>query len=143
MGILDKLFGKKKKIEISPIYNQEIDSYYELVQIELIGMYQHHFDRIIKSIDVNNYTKWSLSQEHNKEKLQKEDDWMYDQFVEIENSGLKGGLLQNMINQYFFADQLMREMDKSSWVKRVLYRKYPNDYFPDGSQMRGMMNMLQ
>lgn len=39
--------------------------------------------------------------------------------------------MQVMVNQYFFADLWMREVDRDDWVNRALHRKKA-DYFPSG-----------
>lgn len=142
MSLFGKLLGKKNKIKIAEIHSQEIDPFYSEIDIEQIGLYQLHFNKILEKVDVLNYTKWSLSQDYDREKLNGDDEWMYDYLVNAEKDGINGGILQNMVNQYFFADILQREAEKSIWISRVIHRKSDEDYFPDGQQLRRIMELL-
>lgn len=141
MGTLKRLFSKRK-IKISDDHTQEIDPFYSDIDIEQIGIYQIHFNRIIEKVDVSNYTKWSMGKDFNKTKLESDDEWIIEQLLIAAEDGINGALLQNMVNQYFFADILQRQSEKSRWISRVIHRNFPDDYFPDGNTLRKMMELL-
>lgn len=143
MNIFKKIFSSKPlKTQIPNFQMEAIVAFYERIPIEEIALYQIHFDKIINKLDVSNYTKWSKSKKYDRIKLGEEDKWMYEMLVKAEGDGINGALLQNMINQYFFADIFQREIDKKWWVQRVVYGKY-TDYFPNAQRMRNILELLQ
>ncbi len=118
-----------------------IDSFYGEVQREQIGLYQHYFDKIINSVDIDTQTKWSKSEKYNREQMAKDEDAMEIIANEATREGLAPAILQVMVNQYFFADVYQRELDRHNWVKRVMYRK-DVDYFPAGYSMRSLLEQV-
>ena len=66
---------------------------------------------------------------------------MYQVLLKAEKDGINGALLQNMVNQYFFADILQREQDKHHWTRRVMHPR-DTEYFPGGTQTRIMLEMV-
>ncbi len=80
-----------------------IDSFYGEVQREQIGLYQHYFDKIIDSIDIDTQTKWSKSEKYNREQMEKDEDAMEIIANEAAREGLAPAILQVMVNQYFFS----------------------------------------
>lgn len=109
-----------------------IDPFYEDIKTSQVDLYQHYFELVIDSINLENNTSWALGQKHDKAALQQDDETM-NQIItnQAQTKGLSGCYLQIMVNQYFFADVWMREADKDQWVKRVLRRRKA-DYFPPG-----------
>ena len=89
-----------------------------------------------------NYTHWSMSRDYDRTRLDTDDEWMGDVLEQAQQDGLVGAFLQNMVNQYFFADVLQREEDQRRWVRRVMHPQGPTEYFPPAAQMRGMMEVL-
>lgn len=109
-----------------------IDPFYEDIKTKQVALYQHCFDLVIDAIDLENNTNWALGENYDKAILQRDDEAMC-QLVRThaEGKGLSGCYMQVMVNQYFFADLWMREMDRDDWANRVLHRKKV-DYFPSG-----------
>jgi hypothetical protein len=60
---------------------------------------------------------------------------------EAAREGLSASYLQIMVNQYFFADERFRELDRDTWVKRVIHRKDVY-YFPDGPSTRRLLEKV-
>ena len=118
------------------------DPFYEDVKPEQIGLYQHYFARVIRAVDVANSTRWSRSESYDRARLVADDELMEKIIVdEAAREGLSSSYLQIMVNQYFFADERFREIDRDSWVKRVFYRKNV-DYFPDGWSTRRLLEKV-
>lgn len=132
MGFLKHLTNKVKGID--PLYN--------IVQTEQIRLYQHYFEKVINSIDVNTQTNWSLNKPYSQLQFKKDEETMERIILgEAAREGLHPGMLQVMVHQYFFADVYQRENDRGNWVKRVMYRK-ETDYFPDATRTRMLLNAI-
>jgi len=132
MGIFRNLLNKAKGI----------DPFFEEIRAEQIGLYQHYFSKVIRSIDVDTETNWSMSKPFDKEQFKKDETIMEAIIVgEAATEGLSPAILQVIVHQYFFADVYQREMDKNQWVKRVMQRKEP-DYFPGGWQVRNLLDAV-
>ena len=142
MGILGRLFRRRARTHIPLEHSEPVDLFYAEINVEDIGVYQRFFDRIIGHVDVTNYTNWSMSREYDRPRMDADDAWMYEVFHAADRDEISGGLLQNLVNQYFFADMLEREKDKRRWVRRVMHPRPPHEYFPPGAQMRGMMEAV-
>ena len=142
MGILGRLFRRRPRASVPREHSEPVDPFYVDINVEDIGVYQRYFDKIIGHVDVGNYTDWSMSRENDRLRMDADDEWMDDVFREANRDGISGALLQNMVNQYFFADMLEREQDKQHWVRRVMHPRSPREYFPPAAQMRGMMEMV-
>ena len=142
MGILDRLFRRRPRTRVPREHAEPVDPFYADISVEDIGVYQRYFHKIIGHVDVGNYTDWSMSCEYGRLRMDADDEWMDDVIREANRDGISGALLQNMVNQYFFADILEREQDKQHWVRRVMHPRPPQEYFPPGAQMRGMMEMV-
>ena len=95
------------------------------------SLYQKYFEKILDKIDLQNFTNQTLGRSYDKDKL-KNDYKIVEQIVNIakEKDRLLPLTLQVMLEQYFWADVYMREMDKNKWIYRVTHRK-DEDYFPD------------
>lgn len=127
-GLLSKLKG--------------IDPFYEDVEVEQIGLYQRYFAKVIGAVDVWNNTQWSRSECYDRARLAADDEVMEKIIVEeATRKGLSASYLQIMVNQYFFADEYFRELDRDTWVRRVIYRK-DVDYFPDGWSTRRLLEKV-
>jgi len=115
------------------------DPFYEELKTQQIGLYQRYFSRLINSVDIDTQTKWSQSKDYDRHNMEKDEEIM-ESIINIEaaSEGLSPPLLQIMVNQYFFADEYQRELDKDNWVKRVLHRN-DTDYFPTGMQVRELL----
>jgi hypothetical protein len=132
MGIFSRVKDKVKRI----------DPFYEEIKTEQIGLYQHYFIKLISSIDIDTQTKWSQSEQYDKEQMAKDEEIMENIIVnEAIRDGLSPALLQVILSQYFFADPYQREIDKENWIKRVTHRK-DVDYFPDGWSMRTLLEKV-
>ena len=119
-----------------------VDPFYEDVNLEQIALYQHYCGKVLRAVDVPNSTRWSKSEPYDRARLDADDEVMENIIVgEAAHEGLSPAYLQIMINQYFFADERLREMDRDKWVKRVLYRKNM-DYFPDGWSTRRLLEKV-
>lgn len=107
-------------------------SFYEDVRPEQVGLYQHYVTEILRSVNVENNTKWSRGDKSYDRELLKSDDEKMEQIIvsKAAQEGLSPTYLQIMVNQYFFADPYHRERDRTHWVQRVLNRRSA-DYFPD------------
>ncbi len=118
------------------------DPFYEEVKTEQIGLYQHYFSKLINSIDIDTQTKWSQSNDYDRQQMAKDEEIM-ERIIAVEaaGEGLSPAILQVMVNQYYFADAYQRELDKENWVKRVLHKK-DVDYFPGGWQMRTLLDKV-
>ncbi len=115
-------------------------SFYEDVRPEQVGLYQHYVTKILRSVNVENNTKWSRGDKsYDRELLQSDDEKMEQIIVsEAAQEGLSPVYLQIMVNQYFFADPYRRGRDKKHWVQLVLNRK-STDYFPDPWALRKLL----
>jgi len=119
-----------------------IDPFFEEVKKDQIGLYQHYFSKVIRSIDVDTETNWSMSKPIDNEQFRKDETIMEEIIVvEAATEGLSPAILQVIVHQYFFADVYQREMDQEQWVKRVMWRKNP-DYFPSGWQVRNLLDAV-
>jgi len=119
-----------------------IDSFYADVNVEQIALYQHYFKKVINAVDVPNNTRWSRSEPYDRVRFEADDEVMYKIIVEeAASEGLSASYLQIMVNQYFFADELFRELDRDTWVKFVIRRK-DGDYFPDGLTTRQLLEKV-
>ena len=141
MGLFKRIFGSRRRTRIPHEHSEPVDPLYSDINVEDVGVYQRYFDKIIAHVNVENYTRWSMSRSYDRRNLEADDDWMYGVLQEAERDGISGGMLQNMVNQFFFADILMREQDKRCWIRRVMH-PHPTDYFPGGAQTRTMMEMV-
>lgn len=119
-----------------------IDPFYEDVKPEQIGLYQRYFTKVIRAVDVANSTRWSRSGRFDRARLEADDGAM-EKIIgdEAAREGLSPSYLQIMVNQYFFADERLRELDQDTWIKRVVYRK-DVDYFPDGWSTRRLLEKV-
>jgi len=145
MGTIEKFIRslfKRSNTNIPQEHFRNVDPLYAAINIEDVGVYKRYFDNIIAHVDVDNYTKWSMSRDYDRNQLQKDDAWMYQILLEADRDGIKGALLQNMVNQYFFADILERHLDKPRWVRRVMHPDPERNYFPDGRTMRLIMERV-
>lgn len=119
-----------------------VDPFYEEVRREEIGLYQHYFEKVINSIDIDTQTMWSKSEDYNREQMAQDEDAMEKIIAkEAVREGLAPAILQVMVNQYFFADVYQRELDMQDWVRRVMHRK-DVDYFPTGYSMRSLLEQV-
>ena len=145
MGFLNSLLKKPVKLRIPTEHQREpVDPFYADFNVEDISLYQLHFNRIVEHVDLANYTKWSMSDDsHDRARREADDKWMYDYLMRIEKEErVKGAVLQNMVNQYFFADILERELQKDHWISRVLHRQPTDDYFPDAARTHMVVGMV-
>ena len=109
-----------------------IDPFYEELDIEKIALYQHYFNKVINTIDVDNHTRQARRKEYDKQQMEMDEEIMEKIIaVKASTAGLFPVILQVLTTQYFFADTYEREKDKDAWVKRVMNRKAV-DYFPSG-----------
>ena len=138
---LHRLFRQLPKTNIPPAHREPVDPLYADINVEEIGVYQRYFDEIVRHVDLDNYTKWSMSREYDRAKMDVDDAWMYQVLLKAEKDGISGPLLQNMANQYFFADILERETEKHHWVRRVMH-PHATEFFPGATQMRLMMESV-
>jgi hypothetical protein len=147
MRFLNSLFGsrapKQSVLRIDPRHGkQPVDPFYVNFDIEKIAAYQRHFERIVAKVDVENYTKWSQSAAYNRQGLDADDEWTHEYVKQAEQQDcISGDVLLTIVNQFYFADWLAREMDRGEWVKRVLYRQ-PTDYFPDANRLRMVLSLV-
>jgi len=119
-----------------------IDPFYEDLKIEQLALYHHYFSKVICSIDIINNTRWSRRESYDKARLEADEEIMERIIVEeASREGLSPSYLQVMVNQYFFADERLRELDREAWVKRVINRKAA-DYFPDGWATRKLLEKV-
>lgn len=112
------------------------DPFYSEMEKNKIGLYQKYFDRLLKSVNVDNFTNRSAGKEYDKA-VARQDDITIEKII-VEEAQKKDGLLpvylQVIFEQYIFADVWERESDKHNWVNRVLHRKNV-DYFPDATRI--------
>ena len=112
-------------------FNTSNDIVYSHINVVRKSEYQDLFEKILLKTDVLNETERSLGNDYDKERSNQ--DWEF-QIGLVENfekqTGLKGIIIQTMLEQYFFADIHQRELDKKNWINRVLERR-KEDYFPD------------
>jgi hypothetical protein len=109
-----------------------IDPFYSEIRKNQVELYQAYFERLLKAVNVDNFTKRSSGEEYDKT-VADQDDKKIENIV-VEEAQIKDELLpvylQVIFEQYFFADVWKRETDKHNWVHRVIHRKSV-DYFPD------------
>jgi hypothetical protein len=112
------------------------DSFYNDVKRKKF-FYESNFQKILKSIDVENYTNYLnnwLHKENNKydDKQLEHDDKIFQKIAEeaVSEEKLKPFYLQILVYQYLLADIIEREIHKDHWVDKVLHRKQI-DFFPD------------
>jgi hypothetical protein len=119
-----------------------IDPFYEDIRPEQLPIYQEYFAKVLKAVDVTNNTRWSRSEEHDRQRLAA-DDAVMASIIEGEAAGrgLSPAYLQVMVNQYFFADERLRGLDRNGWANRVVHRKSA-DYFPDGWSTRRLLEKV-
>jgi hypothetical protein len=115
------------------------DPIYENVIRGTERQYQMYFERILASIDVENFTNQALGRPHDKKRIDG-DYAIVKKLVNhaAEREHLLPVILQTMLEQYFWADIYMREMDKKRWIYRVMDRKGV-DYFPDSMAVYNKM----
>ncbi len=145
MRFLNFLFKRSVKLQIPTEHLREpVDPFYADFNVEDISLYQLHFNRIVEHVDLVNYTKWSKSDDsHDRARREADDVWMYDYLMRIEKEeGVKGAVLQNMVNQYIFADILVRELRKDHWINQVLHPRPTDDYFPDAARTRMVVGLV-
>ena len=128
MGLLDKILGRRSG-----------DEFYAEVKDHEIPHYQYFFERTLKSVSIENQTNWALGKKYDKVRLDKDDDSMYEIAMEAEKTGLAPVFLQIMVNQYFFADPIERELYSDQWAKKVVYRG-DIDCFPSGWAVRKLIS---
>ena len=110
-----------------------IDPAYDNVRTGQLPRYQHYFERVLASVDLDTQTNWGMSRPYNKQQFLKNEEAIERIIVgEAVPEGLRPAVLQVMVNQYFLADVWQRERDREQWARRVLYRKKV-DYFPSAS----------
>jgi hypothetical protein len=107
------------------------DSIYKNVVSGTESLYQKYFEEILGQIDVQNFTNQTLGKLFDRVKGES-DHKVVEKIVTKaqEEYKLYPGILQIMLEQYIWADELMREIDKSRWIYRVMNRK-DEDFFPD------------
>lgn len=106
------------------------DPIYQSVIFSTEHLYQKYFEEILNKIDVQNFTNQTLGRTCNKDKI-KSDYEIVEEIVNKakENDSLSPIILQVMLEQYFWADVYMREIDRTKWIYRVMNRKNV-DFFP-------------
>ena len=107
-----------------------IDYFYTDLNTEQIALYQKYVNRMLEAVNVNNLTERSLGRMHDKPAVDADYKKIDAILTEAEKDSLEPGYLQVIFEQYIFADAMMREKYKSSWVKTVMKRK-STDFFPD------------
>lgn len=131
MGFLD-VFSKRERIT---------ELAYDDIPLKHIDQYQNIFNKVIISINVDNYDNWAKDRPVDQTKLDSDDELMAKIiFREMKDTSLNPATLQVMIHQYFFADPIRRESDKTQWVKKVMYRN-PIDYFPSAHAIIDILGM--
>ena len=107
------------------------DPIYENVVPGTERQYQMYFEKILASIDVENFTNQALGRSQDKKRIDS-DYATVEKLVNhaAEKEQLLPVILQVMLEQYFWADVYKREMDKERWIYRVMDREGV-DYFPD------------
>ena len=109
-----------------------IDPFYAEIPKDKIVAYQRYVERVLSTVNVSNYTNWTMGKEYDKAIMQ-EDDRRMEEIIRgeaVASDRLIGPFLQVMLHQYYAADIVAREMDKEDWVRRVMHRERI-DYFPD------------
>ncbi len=118
-------------------YKRIADPFYEKINTHRIRTYQRYLDALFTVIDIDNYTRWALSESYDKEKLDRQDRLMERLFREDASSrGLSPDYLHTMIKQYFFADPWLRERYKRSWAETVVYRRRAKSFFMNGLSVK-------
>lgn len=108
-----------------------VDSIYENVKSGTEALYQQYFERALSKIDVENFTNQTRGKFCNKQKLTSDYKLVEKITTEAkEKDDLSPMVLQVMLEQYFWADVIFREMEKGKWIYRVINRK-DEDFFPD------------
>ena len=109
-----------------------IDPFYSEIKKNQVGLYQAYFERLLLSINVDNFTRRNSGEKYDN-KVANQDGNIIEKIITKE-AQIKDDLLpvylQIILEQYFFADAWERETDKHNWVHRVMHRKRV-DYFPD------------
>lgn len=108
-----------------------IDSIYQNLKPGTELLYQNYFERVLGEVDVENFTNQTQGGLYDKQKLAT-DYKIIERIVNEakEKDNLLPVILQIMLEQYFWADVYLREMEKSRWIYRVKERKN-EDFFPD------------
>ena len=96
-------------------------------------LYQKYFEEALSKIDVQNFTNQTLGKPFDKARIESD----YRVVEEISNKAkdcgnLSPAIIQVMLEQYFWGDAYMREMEKNKWIYRVMNRK-DEDFFPDST----------
>ncbi len=128
------MYRRKKRIA---------DPYYKGINEEQIPLYQKYLDEVFPLIDIDNYTLWSKSKEHNRDRLKQDRQLMEKVFCEEAAShGLSPVYLQIMVNQYVFADPWSRERYRSIWAETVVYNQEKIDFFPGALNVRRLLEAV-
>ena len=97
--------------------------FYKIKKIE-IEVYQKYFNEILKEINIHNTTKWIQFQKGDFKKYEIDDRKIFEKLKQVKRNGKIFSLyLQIMIDQYIFADVLVRERNKSYGA--TVYRSTP------------------
>ena len=119
------------------------DPYYKGINEEQIPLYQKYLDEVFPLIDIDNYTLWSKSKEHNRDRLKQDRQLMEKVFCEEAASHrLSPVYLQIMVNQYVFADPWSRERYRSIWTETVVYKPENLDFFPGALNVRRLLEAV-
>lgn len=108
-----------------------LDEIYKHIKKEEEPLYQKYFEEVLDKIDVQNFTNQTLKKSFKKNKVGIE----YQTIEKIANRAKKRNhlsplILQIMLEQYFWADIIMREVYKKEWVYKVMNREN-EAFFPD------------
>ncbi|MFN9008898.1 MAG: hypothetical protein ACK5Z6_11295 [Hyphomonadaceae bacterium] len=123
MNILAWIFRGKKPISTTtdPIWSQ--------VPEDQICKYQLYFDKLLDASDLDLNTRWSRGIEVDQGALDQDSDIQAEISLKAREAGLNEVALQIMLWQYFYADELLRPLDRKGWAQRVRDRQ-AEDYFP-------------
>ena len=111
--------------------------YYSKIDENNINIYQKYFEKIIKNVHVGNFTKWSLNHEYDKKQLERDNKVIIRYIDEATDIGLNSKYLKMIVFQYFFADVIAREINKSEWVSTVIniHKQGNRSFFPPALQL--------
>lgn len=102
---------------------------YSSIRIEEIKAYQIYFEKMLSVVDLQNETKRSKDVTFNEDQSEIDYRKVKEYANEAGKNGLNAVILQVMLEQYFYADPLLREMHKHAWVEKVMNREN-EDFFP-------------
>lgn len=119
------------------------DPVFERVISDQIDRYQRCFNHLLEGIDINTQTCWAHSKHYDRARFDSDSKMMQARLDKMghEFPDLDPAVVWIMANQYFFADTLERERDRTTWVRTVLHRQ-DIDYFPTGSAVLMILRQM-